>query len=155
MSKRKTHSGVYYDSKVAHQDKFWNTSETWTHIDPPTNTQSAHEISDKYSQKTVNDPIMRDTDVAQVMGGERYLVPKESQEERARHVPLVIITKREQNHKQGISSNFWTIASEISAFVETSIYDTLVKSLVGRRMLSLNLRRKQVGGGLDRRESWA
>ena len=74
---------VYYGSVSKRANIFRVCSKTelyWsiTDIDPPTNTQPSTKVSDENGQQTVNSPVMSDTDMTQIMGGEGQLMPEQA-----------------------------------------------------------------------------
>ena len=101
-----------------------------THVDPPTDAESSNEISNKNTQKAINDPVMGDAHVAKIMSGKDELMPHEAEKDGRGDKPLVRVSIRGQGAEEHVAQDFGTIACEIRSVVETGVCDAAVKFAV-------------------------
>lgn len=142
MKTTRAYYGECCDSRAS---QYWKTAVTQgAYIDPPPDTQAPDPISDDDRDDSINLPDMRDTNMTEVVGRKHELLPKEAHKRGADIDPVCMVKPRAEGRQQGAAGDFWAVAGEVSALVETRVLDALVENFVSSGVLGLSLER-QVG----------
>jgi len=120
------------------------------YIDPPAYAEASDKVCDKDGNKSVIDPVVGDTHVAEVVGKKHELVPQETKRHGTDKEPACAKGVKGKSGEKYITQKFWAIAREVRGIVETSVCDAFVELLVSESMLMLNLKREGRGRRGDR-----
>lgn len=81
---------------------------------PPTNREATEEISNNNSNNRVNLIVVRDANVAGIVGGENKLMPERSKAQRRSFVPSKVQAKHASRKKQRIPDTLSSICPVIA-----------------------------------------